>query len=652
VVVSTAVRFAVAKAFDVPWIAPDEVIYGLVGESLWESGTLSIRGANLPYYSLLTPALVGLPYALAEDAGTGLAGAQLLQALAMSLAAVPVYLWGRRLASPGWALVAAGLTVLPPALWYGGLLMTEALFYTTVTVALLALARMLEEPTLERQGLFLLALSVAAAVRLQALLLLPALLLAAALHAWFGRSTATIRRLVPVFALLGGSAVVLLLVYADDRGDLLGAYGAVTETTATSSANLVEQLVWHTGALVVMTLGLPLLATATLAVRAAVGGEEDSPLRAFLAATSAYVVLLVGQVSAFAVSHLDRVSERYLITALPPLILGLCVWIARGAPRPLRIVVPLSALALLAVAALPGSRFATRLGAHDALTAIALVDLAEWSEATFRIVLLASATVAVAAFALLPRRRLPLAVVGIAIGLVVLSGLSARKIDSFSAVEHGHDFGASADWIDSVGADGDVLLIDTGEQPSTAPARTTFWNHSVRELARLSGVPEQALPQVPFDIRRDGALTDAQGRELSAPYAAAPLSMQFAGTRLVSTPATDIAPGSGLWEVQEPLRLRARTGGFSPIGDFRHATVVVYRCGAGTLELDLLGKDGEPIAVRFNGFPHETIEVPPQGQWSGAVRPLIADPSQPCQFELESDGLVGSTRVEWVPEGG
>ena len=647
---STVVRVAVAQAFDVPWIAPDEVIYGLVGESLWESGTLSIRGANLPYYSLLTPALVGLPYALTDDAGARLAGAQALQALAMSLAAVPVYLWGRRLAGPGWALVAAGLAVLPPALWYGGLLMTEALFYTAVTIALLALARMLEAPTLERQGLFLLALSVAAAVRLQALLLLPALLLAAGLHAWFGRSPATLRRLVPVFALLGGSAVVLLLVYADDRGDLLGAYGAVTETTATSSANLVEQLVWHTGALVVMTLGLPLLATATLAVRAAVGGEQDPALRAFLAATSAYVVLLVAQVSAFAVGHLDRVSERYLITALPPLILGLCAWIARGAPRPLRIVVPLCALAILAVAALPGSRFATRLGAHDALTAIALVDLAEWSEAAFRLVLLVGVVAAVAAFALLPRRRLPLAVTALALGLAVLSGLSAREIDRFSAVEHRHDFGASEpNWIDAVGIDGDVLLVDTGEQPSTAMARTTFWNDSVRELARLSGVPPQALPQVPFDIRRDGALTDREGRELSAPYAAAPLTMALAGTRLVSTPPTDIAPGSGLWDVEEPLHLLSRAGGFSPVGDFRLGTVVVYRCGPGALELDLLGKDGEPVAVRFNGFPHETIELPPQGKWSGAVRPLIADPSQPCQFELESEGLVGSTRVEWVP---
>src|SRR5688572_2774637 len=55
VLLSTAFRFGVALAFDVPWIAPDEMIYGLVGESLWEAGQLSVRDLATPYYSLLTP---------------------------------------------------------------------------------------------------------------------------------------------------------------------------------------------------------------------------------------------------------------------------------------------------------------------------------------------------------------------------------------------------------------------------------------------------------------------------------------------------------------------------------------------------------------------------------------------------------------------
>nr|MBA3376498.1 hypothetical protein [Actinomycetota bacterium] len=234
VLFSATLRFAVARSFDVPWIAPDEMIYGLVGQSLWESGTLTIRDAAVPYYSLLTPALVGLPLA-ASDLARGLAVAQALQALAMSLVAVPVYLWGTRIVGTRWALGAAVLAVLPPALWYGGLLMTEALFYPLVTASLLALARMLEQPTLERQGVFLLLTSAAAAVRLQALLLLPALLVAVGLYAWFGRSTTIVRRVAPVLGLVALATTALVAVYASGRSDLLGAYGELAQTTRAST---------------------------------------------------------------------------------------------------------------------------------------------------------------------------------------------------------------------------------------------------------------------------------------------------------------------------------------------------------------------------------------------------------------------------------
>ena len=99
VVVSTLVRFASAHWFTTPWIAPDEMVYGLIGESLWSSGALEVRGLPSPYYSILTPALVGAPLALL-DLADGIRWAQLLQALAASLVAVPTYRWARRLRSP------------------------------------------------------------------------------------------------------------------------------------------------------------------------------------------------------------------------------------------------------------------------------------------------------------------------------------------------------------------------------------------------------------------------------------------------------------------------------------------------------------------------------------------------------------------------
>lgn len=492
-------------------------------------------------------------------------------------------------------------------------------------------------------------MSLAAAVRLQALLLLPALLLAAGLYAWFGRSTAILRRLAPMLAGVGLATLLLAVLAATGSGDVLGAYGELA-TAASSSTGLVPQLGWHAAALVVTTLGLPLLATATLVVVAGLRGEADPRVRAFLAATTAYIALLVGQVSLFAVDYLDHVSERYLLTAVPALFLGLAVWIDRGAPRPTFVAVPLAVAAVALVATVPPSRVGTTASAHDTLTVLPLAQLLAPAGNELRAVLVACTLVAAAAFLLVPRRLLPAALAALGVALLGISLAAAREIDRLSGLERAHDFGAAeSTWVDDAGA-GAALLFDTGEQPSTSIARLAFWNRSIRELVRLEDVPKQALPQVPVGIRRDGALTNQAEAEVSAPWAVMPAGITVAGERVALSPATEVAPGSGLWRVAEPLRLVSRATGFTPIGDFQKAAVVVYRCGAGRLEVTLLGKDGAPVAVRVNGFPYETFDVPALGSRFIAIRPVGVIAGAPCVFELESRGLVGSTRVEWVAE--
>src|SRR6185503_13875323 len=126
VLISTAFRAWAAVEVPVPWIAPDEMVYGLLGRSLWLHGSLSILGGPTPYYSLLTPLLAGFPLA-AFGLGTGYDLLQGLQAFVMSLAAVPVYLWARTLVPRRSALTAAALTLATPVLAYSGLVMTEVL---------------------------------------------------------------------------------------------------------------------------------------------------------------------------------------------------------------------------------------------------------------------------------------------------------------------------------------------------------------------------------------------------------------------------------------------------------------------------------------------------------------------------------------------
>jgi hypothetical protein len=186
VVVSSVVRGAGGALVPSPWINGDEVIYAELGRSLWHTGHFQILGAPTRIYSFVYPALIGGPLSL-HDSGLGYALVKWIQAVLMSLAAVPVYLWGRSLASRGWALVAAALTLAVPGLAYSGLLMTEVAFFPVFVLAAWTMARAVESPSAARQALALGAIALAVATRLQALVLLPAYVTAIAVHAALSR---------------------------------------------------------------------------------------------------------------------------------------------------------------------------------------------------------------------------------------------------------------------------------------------------------------------------------------------------------------------------------------------------------------------------------------------------------------------------------
>ena len=196
VLLSTVLRTWASRGVPTPWIAPDEQIYGLLGQGLYRDGSLTILGGPTPYYSAVVPAVVGLPLSIG-DLALGHSLLKALQALVMSLAAVPVFLWGRSFMAPRWALVAAALTLALPGLAYSGLVMTEAVFYPVFVLAAWATAAALASPTTTRQALLVAALCLAVATRLQAIVLLAVIVTAFVLDARrsraAGRSSAATR---------------------------------------------------------------------------------------------------------------------------------------------------------------------------------------------------------------------------------------------------------------------------------------------------------------------------------------------------------------------------------------------------------------------------------------------------------------------------
>ncbi len=274
VLASAAARFVISLTFHAPWVAPDEMVYGLLGESLWSDGALTVRGEHVGYYSLAYPALVGGPLSL-FGLPSGLVVLKALQALVMSAVAIPVYVWGRRLMSPSMALVAAGLCVLVPAMAYSGLIMSESLYYPLVTAALVALGFAVERPTTFRLALLAGLVTLAAAVRLQALVLVPTFAVALVLDACMARDVRRIR----LFSAITAGAVVLsglagiAMVGDSSWSEALGAYGSVGASRPAPGA-VAGGFVESVGGVALMSLLIPFLATALLAVTAFAHGEQ------------------------------------------------------------------------------------------------------------------------------------------------------------------------------------------------------------------------------------------------------------------------------------------------------------------------------------------------------------------------------------------
>jgi hypothetical protein len=654
VVASTAIRFAAAQAFTTPWIAPDEMVYGMIGEGLWSHGTLTLRGLPSPYYSVLTPALVGAPLA-ALDLGDGIQWARLLQALAMSLVAIPTYLWARRIASTGWALAAAAIVLAAPALHYSGFLMTEPLTLTVVTAALLALARALEEPSMWRYGIFVAWTTAASAVRLQAMLLLPAFLLAALVDAAAARDRARLRPLlwfaVLAAAVTGGVAAVILLTGGElSSRRLLGAYTPVGQAGA-AAAGRFHEIAWHAFDVAVLGVGVTVLAVAILALRVLAGRDRDPALRAFVAVTLAYVTLLVLQVGLFAAAFVGAVAERYLITALPLLAIGLCAWISRGAPRAAWIVLPVWLAIVAGAAVVPIGQIARPETLPNTLTPAVLARLG--SDGAARAALVASALVAGALVLLLPRRFAWVTAVVVGVGLALLSVDSGGRIADASAHEQLATTGsAPPGWLDDAGVQGATLLV-TGDRLWTATTRTVFWNRAIDEAVRIAplSVPFPPVTSA-VEVGDDGILRGADGSPLQRDILVAPTTVTLEGEKIVERPAGDSGTyGLNAWRTDGPARMLLRTSGFLPNGDFTGtATVTVYACKQGTLDVTILGKTGDPVEARVDGVSVARLETPAEGAVTHRIAaPPYADGSRPCVFQLVNPGYAGTTAITFTP---
>jgi hypothetical protein len=641
VTVSTLLRFWGGTLVPIPWINPDEIIYGELGRSLYQDGTLRILGRPTEFISLVYPALVGGPLSLGNlERGYHLL--KLIQALVMSLAAVPAYLWARSLGARGWAFLAALLTVAIPGLAYSGLIMTEVAFYPLVLLAAWALAAALERPKLVHQALLVLACAAAAMTRLQAFVLLPVAANALAIDLLLDRRRA--RRLLRLAPAAGG-LVVLVAAWAGWRlrngGPLSRVFGAYEPAGQIhyEIGSAARFVVYHFADLAFFTGFVPICAVLCLLV---VRDRADDRLRAYLATTLALCLWFPLEVGIFASQHVGYLAERNMLPLAPVLFVGFAAWLSRGAPRP-RLVTAASAAAVLAlVAVLPLSKLARPEAFPDSFTLLPLIRLRlNSSLADAEVALIVVCVALLLAFALLPRRYLVL------LPLALVAGFGAISIEASNRIAFEADFlagqtsGPYHRWIDER-ASGPVSYLYIGEPNWPAAWESFFWNRRVEHVydlltARIPG----GLPQDSVGPLEDGRLVLVDGSPAQGEYVVSQYPVAFRGHVVGSA-----GEGFQLWRLDPPFRISVwiqRVAG--------HVRVLAYACRPGSLRLQVVGAPRSPIDLRRNDRPYRHAVIPGSGTWTGSIP---AAPPRPvgtrlCTFDVSTQTSATVPVVKLAP---
>jgi hypothetical protein len=652
VLVSIAVRIALARRIVAPWIMIDELVYSELAKSFAAEGEFLARDVPSTGYGFVYPVLIAPAWALFAAVPDAYAAAKAINAVLMSLAAVPAYFLARRLMAPPLALAAAALTVLVPSMLYTGTLMTENAFYPLFLLAALALVTTLERPTPLRQLALLALCGLAFATRAQALALVPAVATAPVLLALIERRG--LRRGLRPFATLYGTlaaGAALALVASAVRGrsplELLGAYRAATSSDY-SVGTVLRFLLYHVGEL---DLYLGVLPFAALLALWLAPRELAPAARAFAAASFALVAWLVVEVAAFASQpSVDKIEERNMFYVAPLALIALVGLAAdRVVPSRRRPVFAAGAIAGVLPFFVPFDRFITTSAVADTFALLPWwwvqdhwisLDQVRWAAG-------AVALVAAAAFVFVPRRfalALPalVALYFVLTAFVVENGrhgihqASLGKSWAGIRVEH-------SDWLDrAVGRDASIVMLRTANTPDEAVWENEFFNRSVGPVHDLrSGRDPDPLPETPARRRADGRVL-AGGRLLEAEYVLADGSVDVVGDPVAQDPRI----GLRLYRVGGPVVLPTEVTGLYP--DTWSGRTVTYRrlqCAGGRLAV-VLGSDPtlferpQTVTASAGSRVVGRTTVPPVGRKTLRV-PLTPDAAGVCAVRFE----VGRTAV-------
>jgi dolichyl-phosphate-mannose-protein mannosyltransferase len=658
VAVSFALRFVAALAHTTPLYFPDEYIYSGIARSLAESGRPLIRGHSAHFPGMLEP-LLAAPFWLFDDPHVAYRLTQAENALAMSLAAIPVYLLVRRLGGgTRAALAAAALTVASPDLFFASFVLADSIAYPLVLGAVYLGVCALSRPTRLAQLGFAALAALATFTRIQ-YVFLPVVFLAAAVVVEGGSVRAAVRRFRLSLALY---AAPLALIAALGPTRLLGYYSGVADL----GVKPVEIGHWlGTDALLLAySAGFALVPGALAGLVIALRRQGSREERGFAALAVGVLLALFAEAALYATNGSNRFQERYLMILLPLMFPAFWIWFRRG--RPAARVVAVVALGLIALAArVPLSGYTISDAKQDSPFLFAVFRLEKAigiGNGSLVVALVASALACLAVAAsfrpALARWAILATVVSsgvVSVGAVAFDTHVVRSVRSTMLP-------ADARWVDHSGL-GDVTLVQTPASPHAAAHEQLFWNRSLRSVYLLDGAGAiDAFGSPRVHAVSDGRLVSGK-RTLRGP-----LLISNYAVRAQLSGAASVAHGAyyELWRPFATPRLALFVGGLYHDGWLAqrgHITVWPARDGRirGVLSLQLslppmpqsertvLQLRGPGVARRIAVLPGKsmvlTFRISHRGPWTlkfHTNRPGYLDGERPVSVMAGMPTFAGS----------
>jgi Dolichyl-phosphate-mannose-protein mannosyltransferase len=574
---SAGIRFVLAQNYPGPWIFHDEVAYSDLARSLGRTGALAIRDvAGRVGFGPVYPALIAPAYALFDHVPTAYEAARAINAVLMSLVAIPTYALARRLVRPALALIAAVLSVALPSMTYTTAIMTENAFYPLFMLVALAMYLAIERPTVSRQLLVFPPIVAAFWTRAQGIGLVPALAGAIVLSALFdARFEREGNRFLPqlgrrlaaywvTWAVLAGGSVLIVL-YEELRGrspqELLGSYSGVTGFSYQVSP-ILRWLLFHLGE-IDLYVGLLPFAAFLFVTTGLVFAERSRPLRSFAAISLPIFVAFALIVSAYASNPIGhRIEERNFFYVAPLLFIALAIWVDRGLPRR-----SLAAVAAVLVASvLPGAvPYDSIIDANAVTGTFGLLPLMKleqtWVTAQTLPELVVLGAIAAGLLLLVLPARFAAALPLVVLGYLALIQWPIYAVTERASVDSAHaGIEVTRGWIDrAAGPNANVAIVYSAIQA------LPFWydevfNASVRKVYNLYG-PYDGLPQTQLTPdAKSQLLLDPHGKPVRTGYVLANQSLVPRGEKV----AEDRQLGMALYRTAGPLRLEERIDGIYP----------------------------------------------------------------------------------------